>query len=146
MAPTRYALFHFDVKTMSMRDADGNFLSSANDAPLIFDNLDEAKRYSEAKIAATPELGCRIYDYQGQAVQTLSNHQLYDRYHGLPAAKRSLVIGALCLLAGVAGVTLDAKLGWRLIFGVLLGVRFLWVGTVKLIDGFSAWSAERPTR
>ena len=115
--------------------------SSPNDSPLIFDTLDKARSYSEQKIAATP-LGCRIYDYKGRGLESLSNPQIYHRHHGLPAAKRNLALGALCLLTGAAGVALDASLNWRLIFGVLLGIRFLWAGTVKMIDGFAAWKAQ----
>jgi hypothetical protein len=39
------------------------------------------------------------------------------------------------LMAGASSIALDAWLGWRLVFGVLLGVRFLWAGCVKTIDG-----------
>ena len=116
--------------------------SSPNDSPLIFDTLDKARSYSEQKIAATPALGCRIYDCNGRAAESFSNPQIYDRHHGLPAAKRNLALGALCLLTGAAAVALDASLNWRLIFGVLLGIRFLWMGTVKVIDGFAAWKTQ----
>ena len=142
MSPNQHAVFHFDVKTMSMRDAQGRFLSAENDSPLIFNTLDQARSYSQQKIADTPALGCRIYDHQGRAVQSFSNPGIYDRHHGLPAAKRNVALGAICLLAGAGGVALDASLKWRLTFGVLLGIRFLWVGTVKMIDGIACWKAE----
>ncbi|HYL72730.1 MAG TPA: hypothetical protein VEU96_00915 [Bryobacteraceae bacterium] len=48
------------------------------------------------------------------------------------------MIGSLCLIAGVGGVALDAWLEWRLTLGVLLGARFLWVGTVKVAEGVAA--------
>jgi hypothetical protein len=146
MSESQYAVFHFDVKTMSMRDAQGQYLSSGNDSPLIFDDLPNAERYCEQKITATPALGCRIYDHAGQIVRSFSDTQLYSRHHGRPAAKRNLTIGTLCLLAGVGGVALDAFLEWRLTFGVLLGARFLWVGTVKMADGISFLLDERDGR
>jgi len=142
MSDGQYALFHFDVKTMSMRDAQGNFLSSENDAPLIFNTLDEARTYAREKIASTPALGCRIYDHQGKIVETFSNPEIYDRHHGRPAAGRNIALGAACLLLGVSGVALDASLKWRLTFGVLLGIRFLWVGAVKMMDGIADWKTE----
>jgi hypothetical protein len=146
MSETQYAVFHFDVKTLSMRDAQGNYLSPGNDSPLILDSLAAAQHYCREKTAATPALGCRIYDRNGRVVQSFSNDALYDRYHGLPAARRSFAIGAASLLAGAGGVALDAWLGWRLTFGVLLGIRFLWFGTVKVLDGVAVWHAERPAR
>ncbi|HYL37945.1 MAG TPA: hypothetical protein VEV17_18665 [Bryobacteraceae bacterium] len=143
LSSNQYAVFHFDVKTMSMRDAEGNYLSSGHDAPLIFDTLEEARRYSRKKITATPALGCRIYDHQGQPVESFSNTQVYDRHHGRPAARRNIAIGAVCLITGIVAVALDAWREWSLTFGVILGVRFLWVGTVKMIDGVTTWKAER---
>jgi hypothetical protein len=134
---SQYAVFHFDVKSMSLRDSEGNYLSSDNDAPLVFEDRAAAETYCRQKIRATPALGCRIYDHRGQVVQSFSDGGVYDRHHGQPAAKRNLCIGIACLLAGVGGVALDAWLGWSLTFGVLLGVRFLWVGTSKTADGIA---------
>jgi hypothetical protein len=143
MQETQYAVFHFDVATMSMRDAEGNYLTSENDTPLIFNTLEEARHYSQQKIAATPALGCRIYDHRGKTIESFSNAQVYDRHHGRPAAKRNIAIGAACLIAGIGGVALDAWREWSLTFGVVLGIRFLWVGTVKMIDGVATWKSER---
>jgi hypothetical protein len=88
----------------------------ADDTPLIFDTLPDAERHCQENITATPALGCRILDHSGKTVRTFSDDQIYDKHHGRPAAKRN---------------------GWRLVFGVLLGVRLLWAGTVKTIDGVS---------
>jgi hypothetical protein len=41
----------------------------------------------------------------------------------------------VCLVVSVGLISLDVWMGYRLIFGVLLGVRFLWVAAIKLIDG-----------
>ena len=142
MTDGQYAVFHFDIKTMSLRDAEGNFLSPPNDGPLVFNSLDAARSYSQRKIATTPALGCRIYDHHGQVVESFSNADVYDRHHGLPAAKRNLAIGAVCLVAGIGGIALDASFNWRLIFGVVIGIRCVWVGAVKLMDGFAGWRAE----
>ena len=139
---SQYAVFHFDVKTMSLRDADGNYVSS-NNAPLVFDSRAAAEAYCRAKIAVNLAMGCRIYDHQGHAVQSFSNEAVYDRHHGVPAAKRSLWIGIACLLVRIGGVSLDAWMGWRLVFGVILGVRFLWTGTAKVADGIAGLKAAR---
>jgi len=127
MSESQYAVFRFDVKTMVMAD----------DTPLIFDTLADAERHCGENIAAMPALGCRILDHTGKTVRTFSDDQIYDQHHGRPAAKRNVVLGSALLIAGVSSVALDAWLGWRLVFGVLLGVRLLWAGTVKTIDGAS---------
>jgi hypothetical protein len=77
MTDSQYAVFHFDVKTMSARDAEGREPSPASDAPLIFDSLAEAERYSKDKIATTPGLGCRIYDRDGKILGTFADAQIY---------------------------------------------------------------------
>jgi hypothetical protein len=133
MAESQYAVFHFDVKTMAMREGDGD--------PLIFDSLLDAEVYAKDKIAVMPGLGCRIYDYAGKIVGTFNDARIYERFHGAPAAKRSLLVGTACLVAGVTLISLDVRFGFRLIFGVFLGVRFLWVAAMKLIDGVSGWKS-----
>ena len=129
MADSQCAVFHFDVKTMSMR--------AGEDAPLIFGSREEAERYALGTITANAGLGCRIYDCDGRIVGTFTDRRVYQRFHGQPAAKRSLLTGLACLIAGVGLISLDIWLGLRLILGVFLGVRFLWVAALKLIDGFT---------
>jgi hypothetical protein len=127
MSESQYAVFRFDVKTMVM----------AEGVPLIFDTLSIAERHCQENIAANPASGCRILDHAGKTVRTFSDDQVYDKHHGRPAAKRNVVLGSALLVVGVSSVALDAWLGWRLVFGVLLGVRLLWAGCVKTIDGVS---------
>jgi len=129
MTESQYAVFHFDVKTMSMREGD--------DVPLIFKGLDEAERYSRGKIASAPGVGCRIYDRDGEIVGTFADTQVYESIHGRPAARRSLLTGTVYLVIRVGLISLDVWLGFRLILGILLGVKFLWVAGVKLIDGIT---------
>ena len=125
MSDSQYAVFRFDVKTMVMADAD----------PLIFNTLPDAERHCRENIATNASLGCRILDHTGKTVQTISDQQIYEKHHGRPAAKRNVWMGSALLMIGISSVALDAWLGWRLVFGVLLGVRLLWAGTVKTIDG-----------
>jgi hypothetical protein len=127
MTKSQYAVFPFDVKTMMMREGE----------PIVFESQAEAERYCENLVAKEPGVGCRILDRDGKTVRTLHDAQVYDRFHGEPAAKRSLLTGIACLLIAVALIGLDWHFGLRLIFGVFLGVRFLWVAAVKLIDGFT---------
>ena len=145
MTDSQCAVFHFDVKTMSARDADG-CESSASNTPLIFDSRAAAERYSQNKIATTPGLGCRIYDREGKILATFADSQVYERFHGQPSAKRSLLVGMACLVVGVALISLDVWMGLRLILGVFLGVRFLYVAASNLIDGVAGWKhgASKP--
>ena len=143
MSSSQYAVFHFDIKTMSMCTPNGKDLSG-EDAPLIFNTLEEARVYSEDNIAVTPALGCRVYNHQGESVASFCNPETYDRHHGLPAAKRNLAIGSACLAAGFGAVALDAWFKWRLIVGVLLGIRLLLAGCTRMMDGIAGWKKAAP--
>jgi hypothetical protein len=136
MSDSQYAVLHFDVKTMTM----------AGDAMLIFDTLPEAESHCRAQVASNAGRGCRILDHEGKIVQTFADDEVYGQHHGRPAAKRNVMIGAACLAAGMGGVALDAWLEWRLILGVLIGVRFLWMGTVRMAEGISGLMDERAGR
>jgi hypothetical protein len=138
MTDSQYAVFHFDVKTMSMRDAQGQAAPQDKDACLIFQSLEDAERYCQEKIADTPAFGCRIYGHDGTVARTFVDDGVYGKYHGRPAARRNLVVGGVCLAVGATCVAVDAWSGWSLIIGVVLGLRFLWVGTVKLAEGIGA--------
>jgi hypothetical protein len=133
MSECQYAVFRFDVKAMVMAEGE----------PLIFNTLPDAERYCQENIAGTPALGCRILDHSGKTVRTFSDQQMYDQHHGRPAAKRNVLLGSALLVVGVSSVALDAWLGWRLVFGVLLGVRLLWAGSVKTIDGVTFLMRDR---
>lgn len=137
MSESQYTVFRFDVKTMIMADGPGG--------PLIFDTLTEAEKYCKENIVADPALGCRILDHAGKTVRTFSDDQLYNQHHGRPAAKRNVLLGSIFLIGGASSVALDAWLGWRLVFGVLLGVRLLWAGCVKTIDGVTFLMRDRAT-
>lgn len=67
MTESQCAVFHFDVKTMSMREGD--------DVPLIFSSLDEAERYSRGKIAEASGVGCQIYDRGGRIIGTFADSE-----------------------------------------------------------------------
>jgi hypothetical protein len=137
MTDAQCAVFHFDVKTMTMRDAQGLAAPADQYACVIFDSIADAERYCRGKIAGTPILGCRIYSHEGTVLGTLVDDAVYTQHHGQPAARRNLWVGGACLATGVTCVAVDAWSGWSLIVGVLLGLRFVWVGTMKLADGIA---------
>jgi hypothetical protein len=136
MTGSQCAVFHFDVKTMTMRDAQG-LAAPDTYASVIFDSIADAERYCQEKIASNPALGCRIYNCDGAVVRTFVDDAVYAQHHGQPAAKRSLLVGGACMAVGVTCIAVDAWSGWSLIFGVLLGLRFVWAGTMKLADGIA---------
>ena len=130
MSESQYAVFHFDVKTMTMLET----------TPVVFGSFAEAEKHCQAEIGRDPARGCRIYDHSGKIVQTFSDEGTYNQHHGRPAAKRTLMIGVICLIAGACSVGLDAWLEWRLTLGVILGARLIWVGGVKFAEGVSGLS------
>ncbi len=132
MTDSQYAVFPFDVKTMMAREGQ----------PLIFDSLAEAERYSKDKVAGNPDIGFQIRECNGKLVATVNDPALYERFHGQPAARRSIWIGLANLVAGLILIGIDVRFGLRLILPFLLGFRFVWVAAVKLIEGYSALKTE----
>jgi len=142
MSASQYAVFHFDVKTMTARDADCRETDDSASIPVIFDSLAEAESYCKSKVTSILGLGCRMVDREGKVAGTFLDTALYEHFHGRPAAKKSLLLGAIFFIAGVGLITLDARMGFRLIFGCLFGIRLVWAGAVKIIDGFGSLNSK----
>ena len=133
MSASQFAVYQFDVKMMVMREGE----------PLVFDSLAEAERYSQDKVVAEPRTGCRIFDSGGKTVGTFADASVYEKFHGQPAAMRSIWIGLANLLVGLILIGIDVWFGLRLILPFLIGFRFVWVAAVKLIDGVASLKREQ---
>jgi hypothetical protein len=66
--PTQYAVFVCDVETGVELTADGHYLDPGmTRSCLIFDSLEETEEFCRAKIAATLNLRCEVFDSHGRA-------------------------------------------------------------------------------
>ncbi|HEX5226525.1 MAG TPA: hypothetical protein VFW44_02395 [Bryobacteraceae bacterium] len=128
MTESQFAVMHFDVKSMVMLPGE----------PLLFNSLPDAESHCKGRLTADPKIGCRILDHAGRAAGTWNDISVFEQFHGQPAAKRNLLVGSVCLAIGLALILLDWHYGLKLILGVFLGIRFLWVAASKLIDGYAA--------
>ena len=62
---------------------------------------------------------------------------------GPKAARKLAVEGVLMLVASVLCVFIDWRMGGPVIFGVLIGSKFLTTGCALLVQGIAAMSEQR---
>ena len=77
MTDSQCAVFHFDVKTMSMRDAQGWRRTARQVCLPDLRQHDGCGKLLPGKIAVTPALGCRIYSHNGTVARTFADDQVY---------------------------------------------------------------------
>ena len=66
--PGQYAVFHSDVETNIEKTPAGKYLQPEDQSTCaVFDSLDEAETYCEAKVEEIPRLCCEIYDHTGKS-------------------------------------------------------------------------------
>jgi len=64
----QFAVFHSDIATDVERAPDGHYLQPDEDSIcLLFDSLQEAETYCEAKVEEISGLRCDIYDHTGKS-------------------------------------------------------------------------------
>jgi len=102
--------------------------------------------YAQEHIAAHPRLGCRWYDNRGTCLGELVGKGAERSGNSRSRAKRDLYIGILAFAVLPLGLLIDRWLGWTLFLGMILGTKFVLVGTMKLADGIAGLLDSKPTR
>ena len=138
IGPTQCAVFLRDRATSVSRNADGKpFPDPDATTCLLFDRIDEARDFSEAKVRALPHLRCEIYDADGLAHSPLLVIVHPDVQHeeetGSFWSRRRRVIAVILFLMAPPLIWLDRRHANSLILPtflafncILLGLRFLY--------------------
>ncbi|MCU1263419.1 MAG: hypothetical protein JWO80_6304 [Bryobacterales bacterium] len=147
IAPSQFAVFHFDYRTGTWRTAEGNYSNSPEEETvLLFDNFAEAEAYCRDQVARVPSIFCRIYDRRGTAegeVAEIYPPKIAAKVQGPKAARKKLTNGVLLLLASGLCVLVDWRLGGPVILGVVVGSKFLTSGIMRVVEGFSGLMEHR---
>ena len=131
--PGQYAVFHKDAHTEIETNSQGAYLpAGAPSTCLIFDSLEEAKKYCELRVQQFSNLRCEIYDHAGKAKPAAAivlNPMLAKSLEENPAnSKRKIVLGiALMVLSGPLFFW-DWKFNWSLIVPTLIGLNLIFFG------------------
>lgn len=144
LEPGEVALFHVDAKTGRARNRHGRPLESHwLRECLVFDALDEAVAYAEQFVRDAPSCACRIFDAESEApIATVVNTDARPEDDPRRMVRRA-AWGLLLIAVGLFGIWIDWLFDWFYVLGVVIGVKFLTVGFVRLGEGLSYYLASR---
>jgi hypothetical protein len=134
----QYAVFAYDARTHVSRGSDGQFTASGEDAVAICPDLAHARDLSDTLVASHPDLCCEIYTHEGKSgdpVQVIYNAAVAGKYTGRPFARREAWQGAALWLCAAVFIAVDIHHDLAWIWGYVIGVKLLIVGTAFLVRG-----------
>jgi len=139
-------VFVFDIRTHVARDAEGRFSPDGEASVAICDDRNEALECARDVVARHPETCCEIYDHEGKSdepLQVVYNPAVEGRYRGRPHARRIIAWGSGVFLCGAALIAVDFRHGLAWIWGYVLGLKMLVVGTGLLVRGLAGLYERR---
>jgi len=119
LLPTQCAVVFKDVTTSAPLSRAGEPLENAADATCtLFDSINSAQQFCEARVAAQPNLRCEIFDREGLAHPPLvvilhPSRQQWDE-SGRSWAKRRRAIAASLFAGAMSLLWFDWRHGWSL--------------------------------
>ncbi len=139
--PGQYAVFHKDAHTEIETNSQGAYLpAGAPSTCLIFDSLEEAKKYCELRVQQFGNLRCEIYDNSGKAklpAAIVLNPALAGSLEESPAnSKRKIITGITLVILSVPLFIWDWKFNWDLILPTLIGLNLIFFGFRIALWGF----------
>lgn len=149
LGPDEAALFYVDAKTGQNRNQYGRRITAYWDRTcLVFESLDDAERFAANAVREVPTLACRVFTREGgpdQPAKTVSNEEA-ERPVDVSRLKRKMALGVSFIGIGIFGIWLDYRADWLLYLGLLIGVKFLTVGPILIIESINDWHADSQRR
>jgi hypothetical protein len=142
----QYAVFLFDIRTHVTRDAEGLFPAGGNPSIAICGDLDEALDFSRGVVARHSDLCAEIYDDTGKSgdpLQVIYDPSVEGRHRGLPVARRETGWGAVVFVCGISLIAVDIRHDLAWIWGYVLGLKMVIIGTALMIRGFAGLYEHR---
>jgi hypothetical protein len=136
----QYAVFVLEIRTHVARDAEGRFPVEGDASVAICEDLHEAAECARSIVFRHPQLCREIYDHEGKAgapLQVIYNPAVEGRYQGRPYARRVTAWGSGIFLCGAALIALDMRRDLAWIWGYVLGLKMVIVGTGLLVHGLA---------
>ena len=136
--PGEYAVFVLHADSRAPADRDGRDFRAGEASVIIAPHLAAARDFAEKIVAANPKLCCEIYDHHGKSgppVATVYESSVRGRYEGIEYARRNTAIGVLLLALAAAFIVYDARHDLVWLWGYIVGLKLLIIGSVFLVRG-----------
>jgi hypothetical protein len=145
--PGQYAAFLSDVETGAEMTGDGGYIASGTiGCCLLFDSLEEAERYSRAKVEDLPHLRCDIFDSHGRAnppVAAFVNRRHLRKLDSPAESRRLMRWGAVAIAASLLLFWFALARRGEAWMAAFFGVQLLIAGLRVLHWGYSVGEAAR---
>ena len=80
LAQGQYGIGFAEVMTGIVLQTNGERYNGSGDCFVVFNSLQEAKKFAEKKVAETPSIECSIYDDKGVHFECIKDHEYITRY------------------------------------------------------------------
>jgi hypothetical protein len=150
LTPTQCAVFFKDFQTAAPLSRDGvAFDRMTNCTFLVFDRLEDARRFCELQVAKHPSLCCEIFDFEGRAKPPLLVvvHPSVAEKDELSTTwvRRRKYIAITSFLCAIPLIVWDWRTGEYLILPTVVGVNLILLG-LRLLYWNTARSDNAPER
>jgi len=150
LTPTQCAVFFKDFQTATPLSRDGvAFDRMTNCTFLIFDRLEDARRFCEQQVNQHPALCCEVFDFEGRAKPPLLvvTHPRVAERDELSATwvRRRKYIAMASFLCAIPLIVWDWRTGEYMVLPTVVGVNLIVLG-LRLLYWNTARSDNAPER
>ena len=142
-----FALFFKDANSSQEMKADGSYAESAEESTcLVAGSLDEALDFAEARVDASPQMRCDIFDHQGKANPPLASivHQDRKGQENTEALGwKRIRWGIVLVPLGVPLIVYDYVHDWALFLPAFIGINLIAAGARMIVWGMGTLENSR---
>jgi hypothetical protein len=153
LSPSQCAVFFRRWGSEAPLSSEGApFARFADSTFILFDGIEDARQFCEARVQQRPDLCCEVFDRMGKARPPLLVvvHPLNvskDEF-SLSSVRKRNVAAALLVLAGIVLVWWDWRIGWWLVAPTYIGLTMILVA-LRLLHwnrGRQEYTVDQKTR
>jgi hypothetical protein len=153
LTPSQCAVFFRRWRSEAPLSSEGVPFARFRDCTfLLFESLDDARRFCEAKVQQHPDLCCEIFDRMGKArpplIVVVHPRNVSKDEFSLSSVRKRNVAAALLVLTGIVLVWWDWRIGWWLVAPTYIGLTMILVA-LRLLHwnrGRREYTAEQQKR
>ena len=146
IAPAQCAVLFRRVDSETPLAPDGTAVANFRDCTfLLFDRLEDARRFCEARVQEFPHMCCEIFDSEGRAKPPLLTivhpHAAEKDVISATSVRRRTIAALVLFVVALPLIWWDWRSGSRLILPTVLGINMIFIG-LRLFQ----WNAARGQR